>query len=67
MKFYGGILGFQEIWRGSKDGKVLSWVNMKVPEGKRLPGVHALRPDARPEIPRHPAPHLPRSPRYRKI
>ena len=21
MKFYGGILGFQEIWRGSKDGK----------------------------------------------
>src|SRR5260370_17258646 len=33
MKFYGGILGFQEIWRGSKDGKVLSWVNMKVPEG----------------------------------
>jgi catechol 2,3-dioxygenase-like lactoylglutathione lyase family enzyme len=33
MKFYGDILGFQEIWRGSKDGKVLSWVNMKVPEG----------------------------------
>jgi lactoylglutathione lyase len=33
MKFYGGILGFQEIWRGSKDGKVLNWVNMKVPEG----------------------------------
>jgi catechol 2,3-dioxygenase-like lactoylglutathione lyase family enzyme len=33
MKFYGGILGFQEIWRGSKDGKVLSWVNLKVPEG----------------------------------
>ncbi|MDQ6706305.1 MAG: VOC family protein, partial [Acidobacteriota bacterium] len=33
MKFYGGILGFEEIWRGSKDGKQLSWVNMKVPEG----------------------------------
>ena len=33
MKFYGGILGFQEIWRGSKDGKQLSWVNMKAPEG----------------------------------
>jgi lactoylglutathione lyase len=33
IDFYGGILGFQEIWRGSKDGKVLSWVNMKVPEG----------------------------------
>ncbi|MFL6417400.1 MAG: VOC family protein, partial [Bryobacteraceae bacterium] len=31
--FYGGILGFQEIWRGSKDGKELSWTNMKVPDG----------------------------------
>jgi lactoylglutathione lyase len=33
MKFYGEILGFQEIWRGSKEGKVLDWVNMKVPDG----------------------------------
>ena len=33
MQFYGDILGFQEIWRGSKDGKVLNWVNMKVPDG----------------------------------
>jgi catechol 2,3-dioxygenase-like lactoylglutathione lyase family enzyme len=33
MKFYGGILGFQETWRGSKDGKVLNWVNIKVPDG----------------------------------
>jgi lactoylglutathione lyase len=33
MKFYGGILGFQEIWRGSRDGKTLNWVNMKVPDG----------------------------------
>jgi lactoylglutathione lyase len=33
MKFYGEILGFKEIWRGSKDGKELSWVNMKVPDG----------------------------------
>src|SRR5260370_35292627 len=33
MKFYGGILGFQEVWRGSKEGKVLSWGNMKVAEG----------------------------------
>jgi lactoylglutathione lyase len=34
MKFYGDILGMQEIWRGSKDGKVLDWVNMRVPDGK---------------------------------
>jgi len=33
MRFYGGILGFQEFWRGSHDEKVLSWVNMKVPDG----------------------------------
>jgi lactoylglutathione lyase len=33
IKFYGGILGFQEIWRGSRDGKILDWVNMKAPDG----------------------------------
>src|SRR5258705_53953 len=32
-QFYGGILGFREIWRGSRDGKVLSWTNMQVPDG----------------------------------
>ncbi len=34
MKFYRDLLGFQEIWRGSKDEKQLSWVNMKVPDGE---------------------------------
>ena len=33
-QFYGGILGFHEIWRGSKDGKALSWTNMQVPDGE---------------------------------
>lgn len=33
MKFYRDILGFQETWRGSRDNKQLSWVNMKVPDG----------------------------------
>jgi lactoylglutathione lyase len=33
MKFYGDVLGCNEIWRGSGNGKVLSWVNMKVPDG----------------------------------
>ena len=32
-KFYTEILGFKETWRGSSDGKVLSWVNLKVPDG----------------------------------
>jgi lactoylglutathione lyase len=31
--FYGGILGFREIWRGSSRGDVLSWTNMQVPDG----------------------------------
>jgi lactoylglutathione lyase len=32
--FYGGILGFEEIWRGSAaKSPTLSWVNMRVPDG----------------------------------
>ena len=34
MKFYGDILGFNEFWRGSSNGKELSWVNMRVPDGQ---------------------------------
>jgi catechol 2,3-dioxygenase-like lactoylglutathione lyase family enzyme len=34
MQFYRDILGFQEFWRGSASGKVLSWVNMRVPDGE---------------------------------
>jgi len=33
MKFYGDILGFKEFWRGSSNGKVLNWVNLRVPDG----------------------------------
>ncbi len=33
MGFYGGILGFKETWRGGGNPNVLSWVNMRVPEG----------------------------------
>ena len=32
--FYRDILGCQEIWRGSQNGKYLSWVNMKLPESE---------------------------------
>ena len=34
LKFYGDILGFQEFWRGGPSSDVLSWVNLRVPEGK---------------------------------
>lgn len=33
MQFYEKVLGFQEFWRGSSTGKVLSWVNLRVPDG----------------------------------
>jgi lactoylglutathione lyase len=33
MQFYGGILGFKETWRGGSSPAVLSWVNLRVPEG----------------------------------
>jgi lactoylglutathione lyase len=34
IKFYGGILGFHEFWRGSAaNSKTLSWVNMRAPDG----------------------------------
>ena len=34
MKFYRDILGFEDIWRGGPSNDVLSWVNMRVPDGK---------------------------------
>jgi len=33
MGFYRDVLGFTETWRGSRDGKELSWVNLQVPDG----------------------------------
>ena len=34
LKFYNGVLGFQEFWRGNAaSSKTLSWVNMRVPDG----------------------------------
>lgn len=33
MQFYRDILGFEEIWRGSRTPEVLDWVNMRVPDG----------------------------------
>src|SRR5258708_23257601 len=33
IKFYHDILGFQQTWRGSSTGKILSWVNMRRPHG----------------------------------
>jgi catechol 2,3-dioxygenase-like lactoylglutathione lyase family enzyme len=32
-KFYQDLLGFTEIWRGSRSGTELSWTNMEPPDG----------------------------------
>lgn len=35
IAFYEGILGFKEFWRGSGgSGRMLSWVNLRVPDGQ---------------------------------
>jgi lactoylglutathione lyase len=34
MRFYAGILGFREFWRGSRTPDELNWVNMRVPDGE---------------------------------
>lgn len=34
LRFYEGILGFHEFWRGSANGRILSWVNLQVPNGQ---------------------------------
>lgn len=31
-RFYTDVLGFTETWRGSSDGKTLSWINLKSPD-----------------------------------
>jgi catechol 2,3-dioxygenase-like lactoylglutathione lyase family enzyme len=32
-RFYKDVLGFSEIWRGGRTDDVISWINMKVPNG----------------------------------
>jgi catechol 2,3-dioxygenase-like lactoylglutathione lyase family enzyme len=34
LDFYGKVLGFQETWRGGANPKQLSWINMRVPDGR---------------------------------
>jgi lactoylglutathione lyase len=33
LAFYGDVLGLKETWRGSATGRVLNWVNVRVPDG----------------------------------
>ncbi len=49
MRLYHDVLGFNEFWRGSSSGKVLSWVNMRVPDGQDYIEfmLYKERPDAR--------------------
>jgi lactoylglutathione lyase len=33
LDFYVGLLGFEVFWRGGRDPKALSWINLRVPNG----------------------------------
>ena len=33
LAFYEDVLGFKETWRGGRDPKILSWINLRVPDG----------------------------------
>jgi lactoylglutathione lyase len=33
LAFYEDVLGFKETWRGGRDPKLLSWINLRVPDG----------------------------------
>lgn len=33
LSFYRDILGFKETWRGGRDDKNVTWVNLKIPDG----------------------------------
>jgi catechol 2,3-dioxygenase-like lactoylglutathione lyase family enzyme len=34
LDFYSTLLGFREFWRGSSNGKELSWIDLRVPDGQ---------------------------------
>ena len=56
-----GILGFKEIWRGGGNPAVLSWTNMKVPDGDDYIRIHALQGPSRTHGARFGASLVPRS------
>ena len=35
-KFYEGIFGFHEIWRGTRNTNVLNWVHEQIPDGREF-------------------------------
>lgn len=48
MRFYRDLLGFEETWRGSSSGTVLSWVNLKVPDGDEYLELMLYDPSTKP-------------------
>ena len=47
LAFYEDVLGFKETWRGGREPKELSWINLRVPDGNGLHRVDALQQTAR--------------------
>ena len=67
MDFYKGVLGFTEIWRGSRDDKILNWVNMKAPDTTDYVEFMLHDPIPEPTTARIGASCVPGSARYREI
>ena len=65
-KFYEGILGFHEIWRGTRTTNVLNWVHEQIPDGRGFLEFMLYSGNSCPGQARQPAPFLPRSARHRK-
>lgn len=47
-RFYTEVLGFTETWRGSSNGAVLSWVNLKAPESDDYVELMLNKPEPEP-------------------
>lgn len=47
-KFYTEVLGFRETWRGSSNGTVLSWINLKAPDSDDYVELMLAKPEPAP-------------------
>ncbi len=49
-RFYTDVLGFKETWRGSSNGTVLSWVNLKAPDSDDYVELMLNKPEPEPTM-----------------
>lgn len=49
-RFYTEVLGFKETWRGSSNGTVLSWINLKAPDSDDYIELMLVKPGTTPTL-----------------